>query len=99
MGIERLIGHQRNPRCVLAKNRECIVKVIFAVEIGDVWRPQFTRFGALLLDPFRNLWKNAATTLPLMEILRATNGEFTISDRAVGSSKQIPGVSVFNDGR
>src|SRR5882724_5189450 len=97
--IQRLVRQQGNPRRVFSKYRKCIVKVILAVEVGKIRGPEFLGFRTLLLDPVRNLGEDLPASLPLMEVLRTTDGNLTFSIRPVARTEQVPGCAFLNDGR
>src|SRR6266576_5113448 len=70
-----------------------------AVEIGNVGSPQLLGSGTLLLDPLRYPREHIAAALPLVQIVRATNGKFACTLRAVIRAKHIPGIAVLGDRR
>src|ERR1700722_2224192 len=99
LGIQRLVGHERDSRSIFAEHREGIVEVIFTVEVRNVRRPQFFCFRALLDNPVRDFLEHRSAGTPVMQVLRASNRQLSIAVRTVGGSKQIPGVAILGDRR
>src|ERR1700691_2319420 len=73
--------------------------MVFAVEVRDVWSPKLFGLGTLLLDPVGNLVKHIAAEFPDVQVLRTTDGKFSLADWAVGGAEQVPGVAILGDGR
>jgi hypothetical protein len=97
--IQTFVGQQRDARGVLAECGEGVIEVIFAVEEGNVGRPEFFCLRALILNPSGNARQDIAASTPVMQVGGATNRQFAIPLRFGRSGKQIPIVAFFGDRR
>lgn len=62
----------------------------------DVRRPQVLCARAFLLDPVGYVVKNVAAPFPLVQILRAADGNLSICLPPGGGAEQVPGLALLN---